>query len=313
MRPAGRAIDMGFMTVRKEIAMTWYVGPTTSAVFRQSHDHPSRGLQPARTPAQAEACGSLRHFVALFVKRGTKRRCANTRRFEGGTAATLRSQLCLVTPYRARAFRSLPIREGRFTVAVLAMLCAAPLSAQTREQPKVNEPEKKEERLGERLIRQAATDSQEDMMAGIIRLMGDAERNLEIDFDPGDQTQDVQRRIVDRLDDAVKEAASQRRPRRSSGRPRGGDKRQMPKGQPDQGARTSGDAGDPGESTSRTPGGVAADRTPTDGDIHELRRTWGHLPMREREEIIQGIGESFLERYRDWIERYYRALQEAED
>lgn len=56
-----------------------------------------------------------------------------------------------------------------------------------------------------------------------------------------------------------------------------------------------------------------ADRAPADGDIHELRRTWGHLPMREREEIIQGIGESFLERYRDWIERYYRALQEAED
>ncbi len=35
--------------------------------------------------------------------------------------------------------------------------------------------------------------------------------------------------------------------------------------------------------------------------------------MREREEIIQGIAESFLERYRDRIERYYRALQETED
>jgi hypothetical protein len=44
-----------------------------------------------------------------------------------------------------------------------------------------------------------------------------------------------------------------------------------------------------------------------------MRRSWGHLPQRDREEVIQGIGEACLERYRVWIERYYRALQETGD
>jgi hypothetical protein len=178
----------------------------------------------------------------------------------------------------------------------------------------VSQPDQnKEDRLGERLIREAATDSQEDLMARIIRLMDNVTRNLEIDFDPGTQTQALQQRIIDELDEAIREAALKRRPRRSSGASQRGDKRRMPEEGQGPGEQTSAESGEAGEPGHRTADSAAADRPPVDGDIHELRRTWGHLPMREREEIIQGIGESFLERYRDWIERYYRALQEAEE
>ena len=34
---------------------------------------------------------------------------------------------------------------------------------------------------------------------------------------------------------------------------------------------------------------------------------------REREEVIQGVSERYLERYRVWIERYYQALQESHE
>ena len=59
--------------------------------------------------------------------------------------------------------------------------------------------------------------------------------------------------------------------------------------------------------------GSQAGAESTRGDLREVRGTWGHLPMRDREEVIQGIGETFLERYREWIERYYRALQESDE
>ena len=59
--------------------------------------------------------------------------------------------------------------------------------------------------------------------------------------------------------------------------------------------------------------GAAADATAPGGDLDARRRAWGHLPMRERDEILQGLSDQYLQRYRVWIERYYKALQEAKD
>ncbi|MFQ6049329.1 MAG: hypothetical protein ACE5K7_08195, partial [Phycisphaerae bacterium] len=38
---------------------------------------------------------------------------------------------------------------------------------------------------------------------------------------------------------------------------------------------------------------------------------WPGLPVRDRQEVVQGRRERWLGRYRRWIERYYRALAEA--
>jgi hypothetical protein len=118
------------------------------------------------------------------------------------------------------------------------------------------------------------------------------------------------------LDDAIKVAAANRRPVRRQGESSSADKRRMPtsrKGESKQGrgvADSQKGASSSGTSDAgQTPGEEKAAR----GELRELRQGWGHLPMREREEIIQGIGERYLERYRAWIERYYRALQEAEE
>lgn len=192
------------------------------------------------------------------------------------------------------------------------------LSSTALAQGKTRPPEsaKRDEKLGERLVRKAVTDADEDLMESVTRLMNEAARRLEIEFDAGDETQDLQRRILNRLNRAIRVAASQRRLRLQSDQPSRSDKRRMSKGKPrtsDKEKRQSGDRTTAASSSTVGAGGSVAEHKTPGGDLQEIRRSWGHLPMREREEIIQGIAESFLERYRDRIERYYRALQETED
>ena len=180
-----------------------------------------------------------------------------------------------------------------------------------QDQPQPLKPKSQDNKLGERLIRKATSGAEEDLMTSIIRLMDEAAHRLEIEFDAGDKTQALQQRIMDQLEKAIQVAASQRRPMRSrQQRPRG-DKRKMVKERPPKAPSLK---EQPGVASSRTTqaGTTAPSRSSSSGDLRETRRTWGHLPMRHREEIIQGAGERFLERYRAWIERYYRALQEPE-
>jgi hypothetical protein len=177
------------------------------------------------------------------------------------------------------------------------------------------EPPDEDRRMGERLVRKAATDADEDLMESIARLMGEAARRLDLEFDTGDRTQTLQRKIVDQLDEAVREAAARRRAVRSGSPAVSPDKRRMPKvprqsAQPPDKARPA--PFEPSTDAAEA-GGGAADRRPASGEFRETRRAWGHLPLREREEILQGVGEKFLERYRAWIQRYYRALQEQEE
>jgi len=153
-------------------------------------------------------------------------------------------------------------------------------------------------------------------MATIVRLMTEASRKMEIEFDPGEETQALQGRIQGMLDEAIKAAASKQRARKKSAVTTSPDKRQMPtvgkrEPRPEVNAKGETSSG----STSNTAKAPAAEGR---GEVERAmlqdpRRSWGHLPRREREEVIQGAGEGFLERYRTWIERYYRALQESDE
>src|SRR3990172_1141083 len=78
------------------------------------------------------------------------------------------------------------------------------------------EPPKKRDDLGERLIRKTVTNADEDIMATIVRLMTEVSRKMEIEFDPGEETQAVQGRVRAKLDEAIKAAASKQRMRRHS-------------------------------------------------------------------------------------------------
>lgn len=172
-----------------------------------------------------------------------------------------------------------------------------------------------QKKLGKRLIRQTTITSDEDVMDRIILLMEQATRQLEVEFDAGERTQAVQQDILKQLDDAIKLAASQTR-KSSGGQSRSqGDQRkrqdQKPPGQKEKAGAQQG-----GDDERRAGGTESLDQDGAGGvddgkELAESRRGWGHLPERERDEVIQGADEKYLERYRQWIEQYYRALQDA--
>jgi len=199
------------------------------------------------------------------------------------------------------------------TVVLLAMLLVAIPIAHAQDDGRKRDSER--DRGGKRLIRKTISDRDEDIMARILRLMGDTATRLELHFDPGQETQDLQQRIIKELDQAIQAAAAQTQRQKRNRKPSEGEKRKMtdPKRPRDQ------ESGKP-QQQQADPSGEAAGRggEVTTEDVQEesqfdARRGWGALPERQRDEVIQGFSEQFLESYRAWIERYYRALQESHD
>ena len=204
--------------------------------------------------------------------------------------------------------------RGWLRVTIPALVLGIPGVAGIGEAQPPSETAQQEEDLAGRLIRKARTGADEDVMAGIIRLMDDAARKLEFGFDPGEETQALQKRVMDRLEDAIKQAASQRRARSQGRQASAGDKRRRPENTKPKPGEEGRDAdSDSAAAGAAAPVPVSAGGDPLNGKLLESRRSWGHLPQREREEVIQGMGEEHLERYREWIERYYRALQAADE
>ena len=214
--------------------------------------------------------------------------------------------------------RHFPVRRTLTTCLVGALGWVGPAETRAQQPPQHDDPAKKDERskLGERLIRDTATGAVEDVMDELIRLMDRSARNLDVAFDAGSETQTVQRTIMERLDDAIRAAAAQRRPSRSRSQSADGDKRKRSdkkKSATKSTAMQGKDKRGASDSKEGSQTGAATEANSPGGDLEQRRRAWGHLPMRERDEILQGLSDRYLERYRVWIERYYKALQEAKD
>lgn len=174
--------------------------------------------------------------------------------------------------------------------------------------------DKEKEDLADKLVKgeQAAPG---DVAELVVQWMGEVDDRLSSDFDPGRETQAQQAKILDALDDLIKSA----RPSKSKG---GGgqddgqnDRRQNPKDaqraedQSKNKGRPGGDVAGETEASKVTP----ADAEVEGGRFRESRRGWGHLPSRDREEVLQGIQDEVVERYRQMIDDYYRALAEMEE
>lgn len=91
----------------------------------------------------------------------------------------------------------------------------------------------------------------------------------------------------------------------------------------------------PESKPSAAPGGPAEGRRQEEDDQAESARTseappsddpsplpdrpgladavWGHLPPREREELLRTFNERYLPRYDSWVRRYFEALAEERD
>jgi hypothetical protein len=153
-----------------------------------------------------------------------------------------------------------------------------------------------------------------EALARTLTLMEQSRQQLSVKLDPGPETQAVQQQIVAALDDLIAAAmAGAKGTAGASGQPQPGERRERQQpGQPD---KTADGPPTPAGDVPGQPGSVQSDGTgltTPSGEFRESRRGWGHLPPRERDEIIQGVREAVLEKYREQINQYYRALAEEE-
>lgn len=122
--------------------------------------------------------------------------------------------------------------------------------------------------------------------------------------DTSETTLELQREISDQLAKLIEQAKKQGK--------QGGNSNAGGQGKP--GAESGNESGNPSaapasESTQRV------DRTDTvergSADVKDLiRRVWGHLPDKMREQMQNSIDEQFLPKYETLIEEYYRRLAE---
>ena len=217
---------------------------------------------------------------------------------------------------RPQVIRSFVIR---YSLLCILLLCAGAsgqdnVSEPARSNTTKGDLDKEEKKLGERLVRKALAQGDDDIMSGLIRLMNEASRELDIEFNPGAFAQALQKQIMDGLDDAIKTAAAQRRrasPDQQKWRSDKRRKQRTPRQSETDKSQAEGRDSASSEGVTRSvqePGGSGAPQRD-----HRIGRGWGALPPRDRDEVIQGKREESLERYRLWIERYYRALQEADE
>lgn len=209
-----------------------------------------------------------------------------------------------------------PLRTRVVAACLLATAYLLPAGVHGEEPKKAPDVKERDNDLSRRLVDKATNDRREDRMATILRLMGETAKQLEIEFDPGEQTQMLQARVLEQLDLAIKQAGRQRRPSSKNQQQSKSDKRRAPKEkkeEPNRDRRSGKQRANKNETGQEGDATTNASGPDTGGKLDESRRGWGALPQREREEVIQGASEAYLEQYREWIEQYYRALQESEE
>ena len=164
-----------------------------------------------------------------------------------------------------------------------------------------------DQELVEYLLRSASGGGQVNLPERISRRMEMSSQRIGEEFEIGRDTQRLQQRIIEDLDEAIAQMSKQQS--NSSGQGSGQqEKSQQPKG----GAQQRSSASSGSTSTAGNAGGGSIPTaTASSSDvtaIDEGRREWGHLPPRDRDRVIQGRQQPYIEKFRDLIERYYRAL-----
>ncbi len=162
--------------------------------------------------------------------------------------------------------------------------------------------------------RPATQPSANQAVARTLALMDQSRQQLSVRLDPGPETQLVQQQVVAALDDLIAAAMSSAQGTTgASDQPQSGDRREQQES--GQSENTADGASRPSGDAPARPGSVSSESTgltTPSGEFRESHRGWGHLPARERDEIIQGVREAVLDKYRKQINEYYRALAEEE-
>ena len=163
-----------------------------------------------------------------------------------------------------------------------------------------------DQELIEYLLRSASGSGQVNLSQRISRRMELSSQRIGDEFEIGRDTQRLQQRIIDDLEEAIAQLNNQQSKSSEQGSGQQ-EKSQQPKGGAQQRSAETSSTATPGN----TGGGATPTATASSSDaapIEEGRREWGHLPPRDRDRVIQGRQQPYIEKFRDLIERYYRAL-----
>jgi hypothetical protein len=142
-------------------------------------------------------------------------------------------------------------------------------------------------------------------------------RRLGRSLDPGVETQRMQESILRKLDQVI-EAAKQQQSSSGggggSGQPREQDSGGDELAQQNQAGGEQGQSQAGGQQASSGAAGSGSPQDPEsqDTEIQQLRKEWGVLPPRLRDELSDGLRERFSPLYRRMTEAYYQALAEQE-
>jgi len=147
-----------------------------------------------------------------------------------------------------------------------------------------------------------------EKMKDMLDRMGQSETRL-TQKDPGEVTQETQRRILTDLDVLIEFARQQQQS--------GGGQSQPQQGQPGEGRQYSqgnqngrNQGGNTAAGSSFLPGNNQQSARPGEDIRSRGPEEWGKLRPRERDLISHGANEEYLSSYKDMIERYYQALAE---
>jgi hypothetical protein len=155
----------------------------------------------------------------------------------------------------------------------------------------------------------------DDPLVRLTRRVRDAEKRLRR-TDSGEQTQELQRGIVEDLENLIAQIEKQKAQQSNSQSksPPGGAKPGPKKPGPPKPGSQLGDK--PSSNPTDSSDQLTAKKTekPETGKLKEmLEKVWGRLPERERQDVMQSSFEDFPAKYQYSIEQYFRVLLERED
>jgi len=138
-------------------------------------------------------------------------------------------------------------------------------------------------------------------LGNIVKLMDNSERRLDLNR-PGKITQDIQKKIVFRLDELIKEKENQAKGGQGNGGncPGGGKPGQGPGG-----------ANPSSPMQDSNPGGGSGPGNVLEQKIKHYQDNWGKMPEHERARAIQELTRDLPPRYSKVIEDYFKSLNKT--
>lgn len=153
----------------------------------------------------------------------------------------------------------------------------------------------------------AATPEEKDPLIIVLELMKESELRL-ARKDTGQQTQEIQKRIITVFDTLMNQAMEQRQQQPAQGSTP--DTSQQAHNQSSETTQT--------QSTQNPKNTSSASGSPSRATqnvefTQVLEKIWGELPERERAAVLQHAAEAIVPRYRVLIETYYRELSRGQE